>query len=413
MKNNAHAGMIKPIESQTEIAFIRSFVKTHNPSDVIDLYRDPKKFDCYDECLKMYDNVRNKNATIASIDNPKTERYIYETDKSNIQSYLTRHSVEDAYIAYVSRFGRNSPEYINGMIADIGVDKKMPEIKDYAAEHGMDAAIEHYQSDFEGTSSFVKKDIPGYIEHAGEPSEFEGQQILVTRNGKSLFRGRSITDIHDELSTINKHLVDSNEPLIDYYPDELKEMERSYPNPDGEGEWSFHCHKDSYDIIKSSTHLHNCMGSSHVQDIKYGSRFTLYMEDENGQRVAGIELKQKYGSSEQKWEVLQFQGDHDTAISSKYAGVAKQWLQDCNIDYSHCSNVQAFGQTTENGRPLSFYGENADYHQMEIDEATGQAVNRYEIVKRAEERLAMAKSLFHYDETTGKYDFGVDIPEAP
>lgn len=407
--STTNAGTIKPIESQRELQFMRSFSKTHNASDVIAIYRDPEQYDLYVECVRMFAEVKDKNTTIITEDNDATAKYSRQMQKNNLMSYLDHHSVTDAYVGYVTTYGAKTPQKINQLIAEIKLDKKMPEIQQCMREQGMDAALDMAKPYIEGVDPDVIRDPKTYIETWTDADEFAGKQIVSTRNGKDLFRGRSLLDIHEELSHINKHLVSENVPLT--YPPELQAMEKSYPNPNGEGEWSFHCHKDSFDVVRSSTHLHNCLGSSFVSAMQRDSSYVMYMEDEKGTRVAAIELgrnNKRLEDGTPQWYVKQFQADHDTALPPAYAGVATQWLRESQIDYEHSSDVKAFGS----GK--AFYGNgDADFHHDEIDEISNTVVNKDVLAKREKERQEMAKRLFHFDETTGQYDFGVNVPDAP
>lgn len=411
-KPNVNAGMIKPIESKEELRLMRLFANTHSPQDVLEIYTDADKFQLYSECIDLYRGITDKKARIITSDDPKTAQYDRDIRKNNLRSYLQFHSVEEAYIDHVTMYGANTPTAINELIGEIQLDKKMPEIQAFAKANGVQAAVTQFADDFAKTGSAVKNDPAGYIQTYSDQDALAGQQIVMTRNGKDLFRGRSMREIHDEMSHMNQHLVSENTSLQDVYPKAVRDMERSYDCPDGDGQWSFHCHQDSFDVVRSATQLHNCLGSSYVDKMLRKQSYVLYMQDETGQRVAAIEIAKKSSYDENSpYEVLQFQADHDTALPARYAGVAKQWLKDSGIDYQNNSNVAAFGRTRENGSAYAFYGDNADFHHQEVDDTTGTLVQKDRLERRQQERIQRAKELFHYDETTDSYQFGVEVPD--
>lgn len=409
---NANAGMVAPIRTRNQMRFMRNFSNTHNASDVLDIYADPEKFRLCNECLNIYNRVCDHTILL---DNEKAKDPVmatasHEFIKSNIEDYLQHHSVQEAYINYVTKYGAKTPETINQYVAEIKFDEKFDEIRDYAKEHGNDAAVKKYADEHRETGSEQIPNIEQYIadridnKHA---SLINGKQIVSTKNEKPLFNGRNLVDIHDELSSINQKMVSENYDLTDCYPDEIKAMEKSYPAPDGSGTWSFKCHKNAFDVVNSATSLHNCLGSTHVNNMRYGSMWVMYMENELGHRVAAIELSRNHGpnKNEEPFKVTQFQADHDTSLPERYVDVAKQWLEEYNIDHKNNHDVKAFGTN------VAFYGANADYHHFEIDEVDNERVTTDEREKRKQRRIEEAKRLYKYDAKTDTYDFGVKIPE--
>jgi hypothetical protein len=324
--------------------------------------------------------------------------------KNNIKSYLQSHSVEDAYINYVMKFGKSTPEKINGFISEIKADTRMPEIKAYSDEHGVDAAAEQYKDvlkDLDDPKKYIESYDPDIVDKLSK-----GKQLLTTKNEKPLFN-RSLHEIHEELSDMNKHCVTENRDLTNVYPDDVKAMQKEYQAPDGSGTWNFKVHKDAFDVVKSSTELHNCLGKSYVDKMENHRSYVLYMENELKQRCAAIEIAPNSYTSDDdcKYTVLQFQSDHDTSLDKRYASVALKWMKDSGIDYSRNNDVKKFGSGE------AIYGDGtADFHYEEIDDVEGVIGNTQEIQRRQEERLNMAKEIYHYDETTG-YDFGVETPD--
>lgn len=415
----ANAGMVAPIRTQNQMRFMRNFSNTHSPSDVLEMYSDKDKFELCNECLDMYNKVCEHTVLLDNekAKDPAVATAMHEFVKNNIADYLQHHSVQDAYINYVTKYGAKTPGVINQYIAEIKFDDKIPEIRQYAAEHGQDAAVKKYSDEYKANkyetsdADFWNRinDIESYIQSRIDDKYeklLNGKQIVTTKNEKPLFNNRTLREIHDELSNINKKMVTENYDLSDCYPDDIKAMQKDYPAPDGSGTWKFRCHKNAFDVVNSATALHNCLGSSHVDNMRYGSMWVLYMENELGHRVAAIELKKNWGSSDMKYSVNQFQSDHDTALPARYADVARQWLTECNIDHKNNSNVQAFG------KEIAFYGGgNADYHYHEIDEIENEEVTVDERAKRQMRRLEEAKRLYNYDEATNTWNFGVEIPE--
>ena len=391
-----------PIETKAELQFVKNLVNTHSPGIMIGengIYRSKEKQALFEECINIYTEIKRTGAIIQDGSTEESKQQIHDEQKSRIKSYLQRHSVTDAYIDFCTAFGAKTPETINDFINEIKLDKKMKDISDFAKNHSMDETIKTYEKDL----SFLP-DPKEYITNYQNKNIDQNRIILATQNGKPLFANRTLNEIHDELSHMNKKLVNENKELESYYPEEIKDMQKTYDSPDGLGQWSFHIHKDSYDVIRSATELHNCMGSSHVNDILYGTRYTMYMQDETGRRVAGIELKVSK-NPDYEFEVTQFQGDHDNALDKEHASIALKWLEDCKIDARNCRDVSLFGT----GK--SIYGaETADYHDDEIDDATNTIVSKQKHETEQNRRIEMAKQLYNYNDETG-YDFGVKVPE--
>lgn len=410
-KNNVNAGMVAPIRNQNQMRFMRNFANTHSTADVFEIYENSDKFDLCNECINMYHNVCQHAVLLDNekAKDPAVATAMHEFIKKNVEDYLQQHSVQDAYINYVSKYGAKTPETINQYIAELKFDEKLPEVRQYADEHGKDAAIKKYSEEHNSTETNKIENIESYIENRLDDkylTYLNGKQIVSTKNEKPLFNNRTLREIHDELSNINRKMVTENIDLSDCYPQEIKDMEKDYPAPDGSGTWKFRCHKDSFDVVNSATALHNCLGSTHVQNMRYGSMWVMYMENELGHRVAAIELKRNHGDADKPFAINQFQADHDTSLPAHYAGVAKQWLTECNIEHENNSNVKAFG------KDIAFYGGgNADYHHYEIDDVEGEQVTVDERAKRQLRRREEAKRLYKYDEATDSWDFGVTVPE--
>lgn len=440
-------GTIPPIQTSSEMSFFRNLTKTHSPKIFVGadkddkncIYKDRKKFDLMVECINLYSDLKNSNIELKDNTDITVQEDEHEKYKRNIKSYLQAHSTTDAYINFCEMFGKETPKIINAYIKEIQfddkIDAKKDEIKESVATYGFDATLEKYKDDtvpFE----YAKKSIDAAVFDKENESKSK-KQYVTTRNGKPLFKNRTLDEIHEELSIINRHIIDENINLENLYPNDIKKMQSSY-YPDGKGGWtkkdennnlidsdgnqllddnnnpikaddkyelSFHIHKDAYDIIESSKDLHNCLGFSHVENIKNKHSYVLYMENANKQRIAAIELrKDTYNGG---YIVTQFQADHDNALDEQYAGAALKWLNDNKINYQNCHDVELFGSNE------SIYGDrNVDFHQQEIDKVTNSLVDVSQMKQINKRRLEKAKALFGTGPDSENLDFGVDeIPQ--
>lgn len=396
---------IRPIRTREEMSFMRNLSKTHTPDVFVNeengIYSDKKRYALLKECVIMYTHLLKSGVKLKDNTDDIVKEDMHNQHKRNIKAYLKTHSTTDAYIDFCETFGKQTPQIINSYIEEIKFDNKIESEKDRIKaeidEDGFYTVAEKYQTD---------KILPEYAEKCiqrivlGEEQENK-KAYITTRNGKPLFNNRTLDEIHEELSVINRHTVNENIDLDPYYPEEIKNMQQTYPCPDSAGEWTFHVHENSFDVIESSRQLHNCLGSSHIAGMTNGNAFVMYMQNEDGQRVAAIELKQS-SKNDYKYRVTQFQGDHDNALDERYAAVALQWLEDNNIEYRDCHDVQMFGTGA------SIYGDrDADYHNTEVDRVTNTLVRKGEVDKINKRRVERAKQLYSYSEESG-YDFGVD-----
>lgn len=396
---------IPPIKTREEMSFMRNLSKTHTPDIFVNekngIYGDEARYDLLEECIGMYTHLMKSGVKLKDNADDIVREDIHDQHKRNIKAYLKTHSTTDAYIDFCETFGKQTPQIINSYIEEIKFDSEIEnekdKIKTEIEKDGLHTVAEKYQTD-KIPSDYAEKCIQKIV--LGEEQKSK-EAYVTTRNGKPLFNNRTLDEIHEELSVINRHTVNDNIDLDQYYPEKIKNMQQTYPCPDSAGEWSFHVHENSFDVIESSRQLHNCLGNSHIENITYGYAFVMYMQNEDGQRVAAIELKRS-SKDDHEYKVTQFQGDHDNALDERYAAVALQWLEDNDIDYSDCRDVQLFGT----GQSI-YGGRDADYHSTEVDKVTNTLVGKGEVDKLNKRRVERAKQLYSYSEESG-YDFGVD-----
>lgn len=363
---NIGGGTIKPAVTKWEMSFLKRFTRDKSVDKVIDeVYKDQKTASLYEECLRMYNTIKSSAHVIA--DEPKLQEELMNKGidlRSKIdgplKDYLQDHAVEEAYVAFVDKY---TPDQVN------------EEIK----------KIQNAQDPNSGT----------------EIDKYGDMLLLNTRNGKPLIENRTLREIHDELSIMNRHMVTENDDFDKYYSESERALEAELSDPAGSGKYTFKLHKDSYDIIRSSSVLYNCLGVSHVSNTQSKSKFYLYMEDPNGKRVAAIELG-KTSNPDKPYHVYQFQAAHDNALGADLAPVAMQWLNDMNIDYEGTRDVALFGT----GESI-YGGEDADYRSSVLNPVTGlpMSVSAYDDFMRNCKRTAEERY-----KTDEGFDFGVSIP---
>lgn len=384
---NMAAGTIAPIRTSDAMSFVRSYVKTHNPTSIVDIYSDNDKFRLLTESIFLYGNIRT-NCKIA--DTPEEiEANAHEIEKSNLRAYLKQKTIQDAYIDFVEAYGNGTVDAINSLAREIKREEKLDEIKDFYTANGIDATMSTYRTELQGEQDPAKM-LDEYI-----PTS-QREIVLATRDKKPLFANRSLKEIHDELSHMSKKTTGKNETIE--YTEEEKALEGSY-DVEG-GKYSFHLMKNTMDFIRTATELSNCVANGGYIDSALQKRsYLLYMQNDIGQKVGCIELT----GSLSNLRVSQFQGPHDNALEAKYADVAMQWLKDKDIDYSRCRDVAVFGTGQ------SIYGDhNADYHHDEVDEASQTVVDKNELKEIRKKRYEMAKQIYGVKEN-GE----INIPEAP
>lgn len=401
----ANAGIISPVRNSVMMSFMKRFSGSHNPTETIQaLYGDSANtvkgdtttgYGLAIECLRMYDAI---TARCKIADKPEEINQNFDSImKNQMKNYLEHNSLQQAYVDFIERFGENTPAQVNKYAAMVLHDKKMSEAFDCYQNEGLTAAIEKHPvlSEMENPQQELTK----WKEETVDNENI----VLTTRNGKSLFQNRTLKEIHDELSVMSTKCLKGNKRFT--YSEKERDLEKRYPAPDADGEWSFHLMEDSNDMVRTATQMYNCVGGQSYVDDADAKRCTLlYMEDETAQRVGCIELKpRKRNDGTEFYAVTQFQGPHDNAIESRFAGVAKQWLKDCNINYSDCSDVAKFGTDD------SLYGaRDADYHNEELDEADGVRRTTQEMKDIQKKRIDMAIAYYGQD-----INGSISVPAVP
>lgn len=386
---NINAQTICPIRDRDAQRFLRNYANTHNHTDMInDIYGDSQKFDRCIESIRIYSTI-TPYAKIA--DKPdEIKSNMHEIEKNQIRGYLMNKSIKEAYVDFIEKYKEQTPEIINGFVKEIEYDKKQDAIKKFYDKNGLDETLATYGNDLQNIDD-PKKYLDEYV------SFQDKQYVLATRNNKPLFQNRTIDELHDELSHMAKNVVRENQPIK--YDEEEKAFEAEYDAPDGSGKWSFHLHKDTFEMIRTATEMSNCL-ASHTNRALNKQETLLFMKNEMGEKVACISLNKRYDGG---WKVDEFQSQHDNAIDARYKDICLQWLNEHEIDYTNNHNVAAFGTDA------SFYGgRDVDYHHEEIDETTGTAVSVSQMKARQENRTNLAKEIYGIDE-----DGNIKLPEVP
>lgn len=384
--NNANANVLAPIVDKSMMQFARNYANTHSHTDVVDAYKT-ENFDQYKECARIYSQIV-PYAKIADKELDIKEN-LHAITKNQIRNYLTNKTVKDAYIDFIEKYGKDTPDVINSYVAEIKQDKKNEEIKRFYDKNGIDSTLAKYADDlsqYDDPKSFLEN----------YDSAYENTCILMTRNNKPLFRNRNLYELHEELSHLAKNVTRDNIP-IEYTAAE-KALEAEYEAPDGSGTWSFSLHKDTFEMVRTATEMSNCL-ASHTSGAPRKGMLYLYMKNELGEKVACISINNRYSG----YSVGEFQAPHDNAVDGRYKDICLQWLQDHDIEYRGNSNVAAFGT----GKSL-IGGHDADYHSEEVDEVNNARVSTSEMRKRTEERTRLAKEIYGVD-ANGE----ILVPEVP
>lgn len=366
----ACAGCIAPIERSDMMSFIKCFVSAHKEDTGVVLnamYREAleKPLDrmggyyllC--ETVGLYSDA-TKWATFDRLkgDAEKTDKKL--SKEQMVANYLTYNGIRDAYRDFAQMFGEETYDKVNEIARQLKESRTAAET---APEQPKNAKPEKTQ--------------------------------VMTRNDKPLFPGRTMREIHDELSHIAQQEPVSSTPME--YSAHDRELETSYPCPDNPNKtWSFHLMRDETDFVRTASVLHNCVATHGYRDrVRRGSCRVLYMENEDRRRVACIELIPSGNS----WRLQQFQSDHDDALPERYVDVATRWMDEHDVSYRGNHDYERFGHPS---------GSAVDYHVNEVDEVTGTIVTAERLRDLQKKRYDAAKTTFGLDD-----DGRLLIPPVP
>lgn len=401
------AGVICPIRGSMAYKFMKCYARTHAPASVLEAFYtstdanpdDPMLgFNLLTETIGLFESVRSK-AELVSVEN--AEEFVHSTRKYQLREYLKHRDLRSAYLDFIDVYGDETYEKINALAAEIAQDVKGADLVAVAKAEGVMVAVAKYPERFLGHT-----DYEAIVKGLEKDTQKSQTLYLTTRNGKDLFKDRSLREIHDELSIMATKVVGENKPIE--YEQKFLDLEARYPIP-GEPEGSdktygFHLMHETHDFVRTATALHNCVaGGTYCEMAQKGSRAILYMTDETDRKIACIELKPVPGRDGPRWKCLQFQGDHDSALPTQYADVALKWMDEHGVDYEGCSDVEKFGTGKY------FYGgPEADYHDAEIDEASGAKMGKHDLETLTRKRTQMAIAAYGADS-----DGNVLLPEVP
>lgn len=383
-QKNANAGVIVPITNKNAMQFMRNFANTHSHSEVIESFK-PENYEQLAECMRIYGTI-TPYAKIA-----ETEEEIKKNKdnilKNQIRNYLSQKTVKEAYVDFIEKFDKATPEVINQYVREIEQDKKNIQMKHFYDKNGFEKTMDVYKDELskhENPEEFLKN-----IEDTTHKC------VLVTRNSKPLFKNRNLSELHDELSHLAKNVTKEN-VKIPYTEKELS-LEADYEAPDGSGTWSFELHKDTYEMVRTATEMSNCL-ASHATSAPSKRMLYLYMKNEIGEKVACISINNLH-----KWSVGEFQAPHDNAVDGRYKDICLQWLNEHDINYRGNYNVEAIGTDAS-----FFGGRNADLHRTEVDEVENATVSVSTMNSRKQKRQELAAQIYGVDENGN-----ILLPEVP
>lgn len=429
-----NAGVLAPMRDRVALSFAKLYGKTHDTATMISQIFDnrsnpnyPENWKQFTEDVRLYSDIADNPAvsivrTKADIvdKKPVSEEDEHERKKTQLRNYLDNNGKDGIRLAYrdfAGIYGHNTVEMINMLAREIKTDRKMDEVKRYASENGMDAALSEYS---------------GFLSRFDDPAQavtdhqmFSDRTLVIaTRNNKPLFE-RDLKEIHDELSEMNKKTVTENEYLT--LPDKILAMDESIPVdlsklpasqwtedpkpvPEGTmGEFSFHVLDNRFDFVRTATDLRNCVaGGSYFRSVKNGHSLIVCMRNENNQTCACIELiKDRNDELGTEWYMKQLQGYRDGVVDARYSGAIREWAGHHGIDLTKDpdGNVKA----CMDGEQRYFYGEgHADYHTDEYDPVLNTTLTNSKAERLRKERVEKAIELFGGDETNGP-----NLPEVP
>ena len=396
-----NADVMLPIHNRPMLRFIKEFSKTHAPKQVLGLYTD-EKMRTLAECVSLYEPLaRNENIKIVTnVKKNLTPEEKQERNNNLIKNYLTFHTIKEAYADFVTLCGKDTVERVNAAAHELQHERQMDTMKKRYEDSGVIPA------------EFAEKN-PNAKEMLEEwEYTFNRPVTIATRDEKPLFEGRTISEIHNELAeNLTKKNSGANTPIP--YSQTEKDLEMSIPVPDEyrtedmkpDAEWKIRLIPDTFGIIRTSSELHNCMGSITYEQSALSKRATyLRMEDENGHAIAAIELYPVRREGETKFAAQQFEANRDTAVPSKYAEFAWKWLNDNHIQATS-NDCQHIG---DDGYVFYGNGQTTDYHNQEIDDVTNCTVDVEKFKRIQKERRQVAEELYGVT-TDGK----INTPDVP
>lgn len=432
-----NANILSPLRDRTTISFAKTYGATHDTLSMIQQIFDNQNGETgpaygrnwgeFAECVRLYDDIANNKkleipktkADLVGKDAPSSE--ISRDDrKIQLRTYLENSGpdgLKNAYRDFTPIYGENTEETINTLAREITVDKKLDEIKRYANENGMEAALATY-----------KDDLAEYTdpEQTINEHEFYSDRTLRigARDGKPLFE-RSMKELHDELSVIARKSIVENEylnlsdkvlSLNDTIEADLSELPKSQwveesddatpVQPGTMGEFSFHVLDNRYDFVRTAERLSNCVaGGGYFSNVKNGRSVIVSMQDENGATVACIELEKTRGEASD-YCVAQFQGKHDATVDVRYSNIFKEWCDAHNIDYERDKSGNVHSCFA--GEKDYFFGEMRDFHDEEYDAVSDIVVPKSKMTNIRENRIQKSIEIY------GELSEGVpNLPEVP
>lgn len=326
-------GIVPPFETQSAVRFARQFSKTHNTTDMISqFYCGRSGTGILQDTLKMY--------------NEQVKIGLCQTDE-DAQSLR--------YISVQNQMKRVFTEGVTPREAAL-----MPAFREAWGDRSVEL-VEMFYADWKVNPDEV---------HSG---------MQRCRNGKGLFPKRTLTEIHDELSSIGSR--EGPAELQDIpFPDEMKErLEGEY------GGYRISAIPDTGVLFDVGSDLQICVYSGYRKSALSGQCRLMQITAPDGAIKGCIELNSS-GTS-----VNQALGRRNSYLQPDQGGDAvKQWVADKELGCTKQGRENLDGIGTGGFR----YG-NMDHHrrdeirpQARVDDA----VMGYEEILQVRERLAAAAS---------------------
>ena len=412
--NFRSADVIVPVRDAVSLSFLKNYHNARNTTTFINDVFDEQKWSKVVEDIRIYSELKKRaNVVVTKDDNLA---YIENLERNRMAAYLEHKPVKDAYVDFIENYGKDTKKTVDKLVYQVQSDAKLRAMKRDFDKGGFDLVkenhskmLEHfppYCDHTEKAKAACKEDIRAYTEKFFTnytPVKEESKVVVTTRNGKGLFEDRNIDELHDELVHMYDGVPTTN-TLIDY-SDKEKALEAEYDAPDmPEGtKWSFHLHKDTNEMIRTASELHNCL-KSHTDMALRKSETLLFMRNELGEKVACISLR-RWGDG---WMCDECQSDRDRAIDERYKDIVWKWCEEHNITDGPNNNLHKMGQRDASGTLIAFHGANADYHSTEIDETTGAAISVDNMRRLQENRLNKAREVYGVDA-----DGNINVPTVP
>lgn len=290
-KQPAIGGIVRPIESQSELRFAKLIVNGRGPAQGLqDIYGSRENMELFLDSAGMYQGVAKGKLAVTE-DELNAER-VLGAMKQVERQYRSRHGDLDAVCSnetFKRSWGDDTKQMVEFMLA------KYKEYTDRGAEPEM---------------------------------------YIATTDGRPLFKNRTMSEIHDELTTMQNKYRDTSE-AVNYYFDWTKAQQEKANKEIGD--YVFHLADSSNELIRMGHCLHICVGGSNYDDMCRNRRGAIVaMEDRDGNYVACIELDSNLTA------VRQFKRAYNgTLVDADKVAAARQWMEEGHM--RGCEDTEHFG----------------------------------------------------------------------